>query len=89
MLEFQRSLPKGFHSRLSSGVIAMVKGKRTKKKDEIVEMYNTELLFSHVIYLLSANQIDLEDAFNYELALFPTSVFEDSGEPRSTNGNQF
>ena len=52
MLEFQRSLPKGFHSRLSSGVIAMVKGKRTKKKDEIVEMYNTELLFSHVLIRL-------------------------------------
>ena len=36
------------------------------------------------MYLLSANQIDLEDAFNYELAPFPTSIFEDSGEPRFT-----
>ena len=83
MLEFQRSLPEGFHSRLSSIVISMVKGNRTKKKDEIVEMYNTELIFSWVIYLLSANQIDL-DVFNYELAPFPTSIFEDSGEPRFT-----
>ena len=31
MLEFQKGLPEGFHSRLSSRVIAMVKGKRTKK----------------------------------------------------------
>ena len=45
MLEFQRGLPEGFYSRLSSRVISMVKGKGTKKKDEIVEMYNTELIF--------------------------------------------
>ena len=30
---------------MSSRVISMVKGKGTKKKDEIVEMYNTELIF--------------------------------------------
>ena len=72
----------------------MVKGKETKKKDEIVEMYNTELIFSRVMYLLSANQIDLEDAFNYEFSLFPASIFEDIGEPRFTKSkpvskNQF
>ena len=39
MLKFQRSSTKGFRSRLSSRVIAIVKGKRTKKKDEKVEMY--------------------------------------------------
>ena len=45
MLEFQRSLPKGFDYRLFSRVIAIVKGKRTKKKDEIVKMYNIKNIF--------------------------------------------
>ena len=55
------------------------------KKNKIVEMYNTELMFSRVMYLLSANQIDLEDVFNYELAPFPTSIFGQSREPGSQN----
>ena len=43
-------------------------------------MYNTEFIFSRVMYLLSASQIDLEDAFCYKLAAFTISIFEDSGE---------
>ena len=50
------------------------------KKDEIVEMYNTEFIFSRVMYLLSASEIDLEDAFCYKLAPFTISIFEESGE---------
>ena len=45
MLEFHRSLPKGFDYRLFSRVIAIVKGKRAKKKDEIVKMYNIKNIF--------------------------------------------
>ena len=89
MLEFQRGLPEGFHSRLLTRVISMVKGKRIKKKDEIVEMYKTESIFSRVLYLLSANQIDLEGLFNYKVAPFPTSIFEDSGSPGSQNRHRF
>ena len=88
MLEFQRGLPEGFHSRLPTRVISMVKGKRAKKKDEIVEMYKNESIFSRVLYLLSANQIDL-GVFNYKVAPFPTSIFEDSGSPGSQNRHQF
>ena len=62
----------------------MVKGKGAKKKDETVKMYNTESMFSRVMCLLSADQIDLEDVFNYELAPFLTSIFENSGHPRFT-----
>ena len=62
----------------------MVKGKGAKKKDETVKMYNTESMFSRVMCLLSADQIDLEDVFNYELAHFLTSIFENSRDPRFT-----
>ena len=43
MLEFQRGLPEGFHSRSTNRVISMVKGKKTKKKDEIFEMYKNRV----------------------------------------------
>ena len=39
-------------------------------------------ILTRILYLLSANQFDLEDVCNYELAPFPTSIFGDSGEPR-------
>ena len=47
-------------------------------------MYNTKFIFSRVMYLLSASQIDLEDAFCYKLAAFTISIFEDSGEHQFT-----
>ena len=43
MLEFQRGLPEGFHSRSTNRVISMVKGKKTKKKDEIFEMFKNRV----------------------------------------------
>ena len=67
----------------------MVKGKRTKKKVKTVEMYNIELIFSRVMYLLSANQIDLEDAFNYEFSLFQLLFLKTLGSLGSQNRNQF
>ena len=36
------------------------------------------------MYLLSNNQVDLENVFGYELAPFPTSIFEESGYLRFT-----
>ena len=59
----------------------MVKGKETKKKDEIVEMYNTELIFSRVMYLLSANQIDLEDVLIMSLHPFQLPFLKKVGSP--------
>ena len=82
MLEFNESLPEGFRSRLSNKVITMAKSKKPKKKDETNEVYNTELIFSRVMYLLNARQIELESIFHYKLAPVPTSMFEDNGEPR-------
>ena len=82
MLEFNDSLPEGFRSRLSNKVNTMVKSKKAKKTGETNEIYNTELIFSRVMYLLNARQIDLESIFHYELAPVPTSMFQDNGEPR-------
>ena len=81
--EFQESLPGGFRKRLSSKVITMTSQKdKSKKKRGCKDEFNSEILFSRVIYLLGTNQINWDDVFNYELAPVPTSLFHDSGDPR-------
>ena len=67
---------------MSMKVVTMAEGKKVANKDEIIELYNTELIFSCVMYLLSVDKIDLESIVNYDLAPVPTSMFKDNGEPR-------
>ena len=58
MKEFQRGLPGGFQDTISKLVITMKKGgKKLKKKEEIIEPYNTELLFARVTYLLDKSKL--------------------------------
>ena len=59
----------------------MKKCKKDNKK-EIVEMYNTELIFARVSYLLSIGQIETKDCFDYELSPIPESLFEPNADPR-------
>ena len=50
MIKFQRSLRRGFQSRLFSRATATVKGERTKK-DERIEIYNrTRYVFIECFY---------------------------------------
>ena len=79
MKEFQESLPDGFYATLPKKVITM-ENKKTKAK--VVEVYNTELIHSRVMSLLSVDQISLEDLLNYEIAPVPTSLFTDTSEAR-------
>ena len=51
-------------------------------KNKTVEVYNTEIIFSRVMYLLSAGHIQMEVLFKYELAPIPTALFKDTGEGR-------
>ena len=41
------------------------------------------MIFSRVMYLLSADHIQLKDLFTYELSPVPTALFKDIGEGRS------
>ena len=66
---------------LSSKVITMTEGKK-KKKAVDQPSFNTELIFSPVLYLLGVNQLDFSTLFDYELAPVPTSLFKDTGEAR-------
>ena len=81
MKEFCSSLPQGFRERLSTKVITMAESKKTKQI-LVVAPFNTELIFSRVLYLMGNNQLDFTTLFNYELSPVPTSMFHDSGEAR-------
>ena len=82
MKKFQESWPEGLRATVSSTVVTMASSKRGNKKSNEVKPYNTELIMSRVLYLMSYGQMDLKPLFNYDLAPVVTSLFEDSGEPR-------
>ena len=57
----------------------MKSGKKWSKSGEI-EVFNTELISSRVMYLLSIGRITLEDVLRYELSPMPLFLFENTGE---------
>ena len=67
--------------RLSTKDVTMAESKKTKSR-LVVASFNTELIFSRVLYLLGNNQLDFTTPFNYELSPVPTSMVHDSGETR-------
>lgn len=67
-MSFEKSYLKDFD--LFSPVESYPRLKVKGKKDEIVKMYNIELIFSRFMSLLAANLIDLEDVFSYKLSNF-------------------
>ena len=81
MAEFCASLPQGFRERLSTKDVTMAESKKTKSR-LVVASFNTELIFSRVLYLLGNNQLDFTTLFNYELSPVPTSMVHDSGKTR-------
>ena len=52
------------------------------KKRKVVEVYNTKIIFSRVLYLNSTDKIKINDLFSYEVAPIPSSLFKDAGEGR-------
>ena len=82
--EFQQSLSEGFCSTLKKSVITMKELKKNRKK-KVTEVYNTEIIFSRVIYILSAGQIEIKDVFSYEFSPVPTDLFNNTGEGRYPN----
>ena len=67
--------------RLSTKDVTMAESKKTKSR-LVVASFNTELIFSRVLYLLGNNQLDFTTLFNYELSPVPTSMVHDSGKTR-------
>ena len=82
MVAFQRSLPDGLRSTIKKEVATMRETGKSGTKNKTVEVYNTEIIFSRVMYLLSAGHIQMGDLFKYELAPVPAALFKDTGEGR-------
>ena len=84
MTQFQRNLPKGFLEKLLSKVIKISERKNTKNL-ETIKSFRTDLVFLHVVYLVSMDQLDISILFIYELAPGPTSLFKGTGYTRYTS----
>ena len=59
-----------------------MKTPKEAKKRKVVELYNTKIIFSRVLYLNSTDKIKINDLFSYEVAPIPTSLFKDAGDGR-------
>ena len=71
LIEFSESLLDGFYATIQKKVVTMeAKGKKNGSFAGN-DIYNTEMLYSHVMCLLIVGQILLEDLFFYELSPVP------------------
>ena len=80
MAFYQASLPDGSQTTITKEVVTMKDENQVFHKS--AEVYNTEIIFSRVMYLLSAGHIQIDDLFKYELAPVLTALFKDTGEGR-------
>ena len=83
MTSFRSSLPDSLRSTIKKEVVIMKTSGKAAETKKAAEVYNTEIIFSRVMYLLSADQIQIKDLFTYELSPVPTALFKDIGEGRS------
>ena len=83
MKQFETGWPITFYEPLSNKLVTM---SVTKKRIKLgsADCFDTKLIYSRVMRLMSSRDVDLKDLFSHELAPVPTSMFEDSGEMRIT-----
>ena len=82
MIKFSKTLPEGFRDKISQTVVTMITPKDKRKESSTNEDFNTELIFSRVMYLLGNGQLELSSVFNYELSPVPLALFSESGDAR-------
>ena len=79
--KFQASWPVRFRSPIKNEIVTMKSSKKFVKAGE-VEIFNTEVIYSRVMCLLSIGRIELEEVLKYELSPDPLSLFDSNGEMR-------
>ena len=81
-LFFQNSLPGGFWSAITRQVKTTAKTKRPRI-NENGKVCDTELIFSRTLALQATSRnIDFQTLLSHELAPFPVSLFDESGNMR-------
>ena len=79
--KFLTSLPEGFHKTISKEVKTMAEVKKGAKINETM-VYNTDIIFSRVMCLISADEIDIKQVWAFELSPIVPSLFNQFGEGR-------
>ena len=77
-----RKLPRRFEREIT--IKSNYKVRREKNKNVIKEGFNTDLIFSCVLYLLGMDQVEFKNLFDFELTPVPTSLIKNTGEPLYT-----
>ena len=80
---FKANWPESFKSSLTKQIVTMSDSRRKIKLGEI-SLFDTNLIYSRVMGLIGACNIDLKTVFQHELSPIPTSMFGDDGEMRIT-----
>lgn len=81
MVAYESSWLEGFNGPLTKNVVTMSVSKKGVKCGSGT-VYDTQLIYSWVMGLVSTRPIDLKELFSYELAPLPTSMFDDNGSMR-------
>ena len=81
-IEFEDKWPDGFHSTISKCVTTMHETKKRRLKINSQPVVDSGLIYSRVMGLLSHREMQLSNLLYHELAPFPLSMFDDSGEMR-------
>ena len=80
MASFQDSLPDGFRLTIKEEVVTMKETAKSGAKNKTSDVYNTDIIFSRVMYLLSAGHIQIDDLFQQHY--LKTQVMADTLQQR-------
>ena len=87
LTEYESQWPSRFHDRLVRKIKPMSKAAtiKSKDKDETPAM-DTEMIYAPVITIMASSResISTNTLFSYELSRYPSSLFDEKGEIRST-----
>jgi hypothetical protein len=80
---FNQKLPHGLYDTIHKNVITIIDSKEHVKVGD-TKVYDLNIIYSKVIGLqASGRDADIQDVLSYELAAFPTSMFDSTGEMRA------
>ena len=83
MKQFEAGWPESFHKPLTKKAVTMTASRKHITVGQ-TPVYDTTLIYSRILGLQKARDINLKDVLQYELAPVPPSMFEDNGDMRIT-----
>ncbi len=81
MESYKSKLPDGFYNPISSPVITMASARKQTKLGS-GQTFDTNVIFSRTLGIMSSCDFDLENLFSHELSPIPTALFLDDGSMR-------